>query len=92
MADWIAAIPDAAAWAAALAQPYDDCPSFDPAASPEVNAALRMGADRAFSAGPTRRLFADCRANPAAFAHLEQMPAAGESLHGVISGRDMGTP
>lgn len=36
---------------------------------------------------PSRRLFHDYRANPAADRHLDHYPKAGETLHGVISGK-----
>jgi hypothetical protein len=70
-----------------LVQPFDDVPEFDPDANPEVDTAARLSGDRRHVRTPTRRLFRDYRSNPDAFRHLDPLPAAGESLHGVISGK-----
>lgn len=76
----------AEAWALGLQTPYDDTPEFG-SDSPEVNTAVRLDGDRALITRPTRRICTDYRANPAAYAHLATLPAPGESLHGVISGK-----
>jgi hypothetical protein len=65
----------------------DDVPSFDPTADPEVDIHAALQGDRVHMQTPTRRLFVDYRANPDAYKHLATLPAPGESLHGVISGK-----
>jgi hypothetical protein len=74
-------------WAAELSQPFDDAPTFNADADPEVDPAAGLEADRSYRHTPRRRLFVDYRANADAYKHLADLPAAGESLHGVISGR-----
>jgi hypothetical protein len=64
----------------------DDVPEFD-ADSPEVNPHVRLSADRRFVHAPTRRLFVDYRSHPDAYKHIDPLPAEGESLHGIISGK-----
>src|SRR4051812_33206547 len=72
---------------AELQQPYDDIPDYDLNANPEINTQFRLSKDRAMIRTPTRRLFVDYRANADAYRHITPLPAVGESLHGVISGR-----
>jgi hypothetical protein len=69
-----------------LAQPFDDVPDFEEA-STEVSTTAGLNRDPSHLRTPSRRLFRDYRSNPDAFKHLDTLPAEGESLHGVISGR-----
>jgi len=70
-----------------LEQPFDDVPAFDPELDREVNTVIGLSADRSMIRTPRRRLFVDYRSNMDAYRHLERLPAEGESLHGVISGK-----
>lgn len=93
----LAGVPDVAAWtadlvgfeewAAELQQPISDAPAFDRQQDPEVDVNARLDGDRRHVRTPTRRLFIDYRPNPQAYKHLDPLPALGESLHGVISGK-----
>jgi len=84
----LTSIPATDAWQRSLTQPFGDSITWDaPPPSPEIDTTLRLPRDLSTLHSPTRRLTLDARANPAAFAHLATMPAQGESLHGVISGR-----
>ena len=87
LADWMADLTDHADWTDGLDQPFDDVPTFDAEADPEVDVTAALPADRAYLRQPTRRLFIDYRPDPDALKHLEQMPIEGETLHGVISGK-----
>ena len=69
-----------------LQQPYDDAPEYG-TDNPEINTQLRLQGDRRHVRTPTRRLFVDYRANMEAYRHIDPLPAEGESLHGVISGK-----
>ena len=64
----------------------DDVPEFSPDDT-EVNPHIRLSADRSYRETPRRRLFVDYRSNPDAYKHLGPLPADGESLHGIISGK-----
>ena len=86
-ADPFEGLADSDSWADGLSQPYDDVPTFDTAADPEVDAARTLAGDRRHVTTPTRRLFVDYRADAEAFAHIDPLPADGETLHGMISGR-----
>jgi hypothetical protein len=83
----VADLPDITAIMGELQQPYDDIPDYDGQESPEINTSLRLTDDKAHLRTPTRRLMVDYRANPDAYRHIEPLPAEGESLHGVISGK-----
>lgn len=78
IARWAAELTDAEEWSHGLVMPFDDAPAFDQTADPS---------DKAFVRSSTRRLLRDYRADPEAFRHLDPMPKAGQSLHGVISGK-----
>ncbi len=69
-----------------LSQPYDDAPTFDTVTDPEVDTHKRLANDLTYVTRP-RRLFHDYRSNPAAFRHIEQLPAEGDAHHLVISGK-----
>lgn len=84
---WAAGLADAADWAAELGEPFGDVPEFNPETDGEVSVTAGLKSDRAMIGTPARRLFVDYRANPDAFKHLDHMPKAGQTLHGVISGR-----
>jgi hypothetical protein len=84
---WADQLLEAADWTAELAQPFDDAPTFDAAADPEVNVSAGLRADLAHKRLPSRRLFVDYRANMNAYKHLDPLPGEGESLHGIISGK-----
>ena len=84
---WATQLAEYADWAAGLNEPFDDAPSFDRQADPEVDVTARLKTDRAFIRSPSRRLFRDYRADPEAYKHLDPLPGAGETLHGVISGK-----
>ena len=86
-AQWAAGLVGPDDWAAELQQPFDDVPTFDAAADPEVDVHAHLPGDRSFVRTATRRLFRDYRSNPDAFKHLDTLPKAGETLHGVISGK-----
>jgi hypothetical protein len=79
-------LPEAEAWALGLKEPFDDAPDFD-GDSPEVNTFKRLANDRSLITRPTGRTCIDFRCNPDAYRHLATLPAEGESLHGVISGK-----
>jgi hypothetical protein len=64
----------------------DDIPDFS-AEDTEVDPHIRLSADRSIIHTPARRLFVDYRSNPDAYRHIDPLPAEGESLHGIISGK-----
>jgi hypothetical protein len=66
---------------------FDDVPTLGEGTHDEVNTVKRLSRDRSHVRTPSRRLYVDYRSNPDAYRHLHQLPAAGESLHGVISGK-----
>ena len=85
-ADWAGGLASFEDWTADL-EPFDDDAAFDDPDHPEIQPRAGLGADRSMVRTPTRRLFADYRANPEAFRHLKRLPKEGQSLHGVIGGR-----
>ena len=85
-ADWTASLPDAEDWTEEFLQAYDDQPTFG-AEDTEVDTQIRLNGDRRMVRTPTRRLYVDYRANPDAYRHLDPLPARGETLHGIISGK-----
>jgi hypothetical protein len=84
---WAAGLPGPDEWAAELETPWQDAHDVDTEANPEARPDAQLSADLAHARRPTRRLFVDYRANPDAFRHIQRLPRAGESLHGIISGR-----
>lgn len=85
--EWMDELTEAAEWSAGLDEPFDDAPSFDERADPEVDVTARLSEDKRMIRTPTRRLFRDYRSDPEAYRHIDPLPKAGESLHGVISGK-----
>lgn len=84
---WAACCPTVEEWAAELAEPFDDVPTFGETDS-EVSVTAGLSADLSYKRTPARRLFRDYRANPDAYKHLEDLPTKdGEDLEMVISGR-----
>lgn len=84
--DWTAGLVDE--WAGTLDEPFDDVPAFDlDGADGEVSTAAHLEGDISHRRVASRRLFVDYRARPEAFKHIDPLPAAGESIHGVISGK-----
>lgn len=65
----------------------DGEPQFSQQADPEVNPHIRLPNDLAFKRTPARRLFIDYRSNADAYKHLQTMPAMGEDIEMVISGK-----
>lgn len=84
---WMDELTESLVWSAGLDEPFDDAPSFDAKADPEVDVAAHLSEDKRLIRTPSRRLFRDYRADPEAFKHIKPLPKAGESLHGVISGK-----
>ncbi len=74
-------------WAAEVPQPFDDVPDFDPEADPEVNVNRQLSGDKTYTRLPVRRLFIDYRENPEAYRHIAHLPAEGEDVEMLISGR-----
>jgi len=85
-AEWTAELTEAAEWSQGLHE-FDDVPDFDAKEDPEVDVNAHLSRDLSFTRTPTGRMFRDYRADPAAYAHIDPLPKAGQSLHGVISGR-----
>jgi hypothetical protein len=87
-AAWTDQLAAANDWAAGLAQPFTDAPTFDAqGADPEVDVNAALPADKKFVRAASRRLFRDYRADANAFKHIDPLPKAGQTLHGVISGK-----
>lgn len=85
--EWADELADASEWAGGLAEPFDDVPEFNPQTDTEVDTTARLSGDKRFVHAPIRRLFRDYRSDPEAYKHISPLPKAGESLHGVISGK-----